>query len=216
MTFAQFKIGPKAGLNLAFLVDGEDIEPGTKEPFLPVFNAGIAAELEMNELSSFYGEIIFTQKGQKIVSENNSDMFQSFIMNFVEVPLLLRLKIGTETFKIYANAGPTFGYWFGGKVKSGGFEPLFEDGTSDIVFLEEGEIPGTDEIGILEDNINHFEIGVAGGLGILLDAGPGDLQASLRYNLSLIDLDTQDGETQKIFPHVVSVNLAYLFNLGDM
>ena len=207
-----FQVGPKVGLNLAKVSDGEEVAEGSSEPFLTGFNIGAAFSIPVNEMFSIAPEISFSQKGRKATGEDSGvEMSVSQISNYIDVPVLVRASFG-EGVRAYVNAGPAFNYWTGGKLKvKATFEGETEKETYKIVFLEEGEEEKEDEAGI--DNANRLEVAAAIGGGVMFNAGAGDLLVDLRYNAGLnsfVDFGEEEGKAKN---NVLSLSVIYLFRL---
>ena len=193
---AQSLVGPKFGMNLARIHDGEDAPSGYKDLYNVGFNAGIAGNFGLGENAALAIEFLFSQKGSYQKSENNDD-FHRLETNYLEIPVMPRFLIGSDAVKFYLNAGPSFGYWLGGKT----------------------EYKTTTTLGILDDEIqidfndtsndyNRLEIGGQAGLGLLFAAGPGSFMIDARYGVGFTDFDGDD--TIKAKNGVVGLSIAYL------
>ena len=163
---AQEKIasfGFKGGLNFSNLytdsVDDNNILTG--------FNAGLYGKFPITNSIAIQPEISYTTKGAELVYNNAFVQGVSkFNVNYIEVPILLVMNI-TENFNVHV--GPYAAYMVSGKT------------TNDSNF-------GSSESQLDTDDFNKFDAGLAGGLGIDLDA----LNFGVRYNYGLTKLGKED------------------------
>ncbi len=215
---AQVTVGPKVGFNLASINSSEKPEAGVDEGFLPGYNAGMAANFNFTDILSLYSELIYTQKGERVTTTFTflgirEERFKEY---FIQMPLFARGQFGGSQAKVFVHAGPSFGYWLGGKIKT---ETTFNDTKteeeSNIKFVDEKTVD-PENIELLNENYNRFEVGIGFGFGFLYKAGPGLIQFDTRYYLGMNDLNKQDpnliGE-QQLKNSLWSFSLAYLFQL---
>ncbi|SHG40472.1 Outer membrane protein beta-barrel domain-containing protein [Flavobacterium segetis] len=163
---AQDKIasyGFKGGLNFSNLytdnVDDNNVLTG--------FNAGFYAKLPITNSIAIQPEISYTTKGAELVYNNAfANGTAKFKTNYIEVPVLLVVNL-TENFNIHA--GPYAAYMVSGKT------------TNDSNF-------GSSQSELDTNDFNKFDAGVAGGIGVDLDA----LNFGVRYNYGLTKIGKQD------------------------
>lgn len=220
---AQVQVGPKVGLNLYKINDGEDVGEGVEEPFAMGFNLGVASSFNITDNIAIAPELIFTQKGSRVKAEaemildgtTEIPMKYSYTehikLNFLEVPILARVAFG-NTVKGYANVGPSFGYWLGGKISSDeefGGESKSED--YKIKFVSEYD-DDSDDAEILKEDANRLEIGAVLGGGLMLDTSAGSLLFDIRYQAGLTSLsDYEDmGGEEKVKNNGLSISVIYL------
>lgn len=159
---AQDKVasyGFKGGLNFSNLytntVDDNNVLTG--------FNAGLYAKFPITNSIAIQPEISYTTKGAELVYNNAfAQGTAKFNVNYIEVPVLLVMNI-TENFNIHV--GPYAAYMVSGKT------------TNDSNF-------GSSESELDTNDFNKFDAGLAGGVGIDLDA----LNFGVRYNYGLTKL----------------------------
>ena len=221
---AQVQVGPKVGLNLYKINDGEDASEGVKEPFGIGFNLGVASSFNITDNFAIAPELIFTQKGSRVKSEGAEmildgtteiPMEYSYTervkLNFLEMPVLARIAFG-NTVKGYANVGPSFGYWLGGKFSyDSEVNGESESEDSKIKFVSEYD-DDSDDAEILKEDVNRLEIGAVLGGGLMLDTSAGSLLFDVRYQAGLTNLsnyEDMDGE-EKVKNNGLSISVIYL------
>lgn len=219
---AQVKVGPKVGMNLYKISDNEEMDEGAKEPFTVGFNFGVATSFGITDNFTIAPELIFTQKGAKTKYEGTEMDFDGTAsvevdyaytevtkLNYLEMPVLGRVAFGSVV-KGYINAGPSLGYWLGGKVKEEeelGSQSDSYDGK--IKFVSEYS-EDSEDLEILSEDANRVELSAVLGGGIMLDTPAGDMLLDLRYQAGLTNLVDYDEEDEKIKNYGLSVSLIYL------
>ena len=117
----------------------------------------------------FQPEILLIQKGGAL-SLNVADITTT--INYIDVPILLKLKIlNSNLFNVNVLGGPSFGYATNGEE--------VENGT--VINLNFGE-----------DNIKRFDVGIHAGAGLALELGSIAVVGDVRYLFGLSDLDGSD------------------------
>ncbi len=196
---AQFSIIPKAGISLANVNFDED-EEGQKSNLGLVAGVGFNIPITSDNFFAIQPEILYVQKGFGYEVQNQSIKAYH---NYVDVPLLLKINFGGEAVKAYVNAGPSFGYWLGGKMKS-------DNQDIKIKFGDSGNITA-DELTYNKDEVNRLDIGLQFGGGVGLGVGPGSLLLDARYGFGLTDIysfqNASDSENK-------SKNNVFQFTLG--
>ena len=207
---AQVQVGPKLGLNLNKIADGEETPEGMEEPLNVGINIGAAFSFSINENIAIAPELTFSQKGFKEKEENGDDSY-SVTTNYIDLPILVRASFG-DAIKGYFNAGPTFGYWLGGQVK------YVEEGESEkskIVFAENESEVDEDDTFYPKEYFNRMEIGAAIGGGVMFDTGNGNLLLDVRYNAGLTNIVDKDllesNDIKKQKNAGLSLSVIYLF-----
>ena len=165
--------GFKGGLNFSNLytdqVDDNNVLTG--------FNAGLYAKFPIAKGIAIQPEISYTTKGAELVYNNAlANGTSKFNVNYVEVPVLLVLNI-TDNFNVHV--GPYAAYMVSGKTE-----------TDSNIFTSENQLDTND--------FNKFDAGLAGGVGVDLDA----LNFGVRYNYGLTNIGKERdfGGTSYTFP----------------
>ena len=151
--------GFKGGLNFSNLytdqVDDNNVLTG--------FNAGLYAKFPIAKGIAIQPEISYTTKGAELVYNNAFAKGTSkFNVNYIEVPVLLVMNI-TDNFNVHV--GPYAAYMVSGKTE-----------TDSNIFSSQNQLDTND--------FNKFDAGIAGGLGVDLDA----LNFGVRYNYGLTNV----------------------------
>ena len=160
---AQEKIasyGFKGGLNFSNLytdkVDDNNVLTG--------FNAGLYAKFPIAKGIAIQPEISYTTKGAELVYNNAFVKGTAkFNVNYIEVPVLLVMNI-TDNFNVHV--GPYAAYMVSGKTSN----------DSNLMSTQRD---------LDTDDFNKFDAGLAGGLGIDLDA----VNFGVRYNYGLTKIE---------------------------
>lgn len=165
--FAQSGIGVRVGINQAqqsVMVDS--IRQGT----VTGISAGLVGKIDFGDLISLQPELVFIQKGGELA-------FGDFVrsrteVDYLELPLLIRLDIGGDKFGIFGLMGPSFGYAVEGTIKD------LTTGTSDQIIWNDKP---------------RFEVGGHLGGGMYIGLGIGQLTADIRmqYGFSDSELSSQ-------------------------
>lgn len=223
---AQVQFGPKLGLNVSKMnMDDMEME-GLERTMTTGVNLGIATNFQINDRFSFAPELSFSRKGERFTysfSEQDPDGFgfsgkigMTAKFSYIDMPLLLRANFG-ESFKWYLNAGPTLGYWAGGKavmkVEMEDFPSMSR--TLKIKFVDGEAQEPSEESSYLEvpkDEANRFEVGASFGGGAMLPVLNQNLLIDARYTLGLTDMAKEiDGLGTKARNNVFSLSVIYLF-----
>lgn len=163
--------GFKGGLNFSNLytdtVDDNNVLTG--------FNAGLYAKLPITNSVAIQPEINYTTKGAELVYNNAfANGTAKFNVNYIEVPVLLVVNL-TNNFNVHA--GPYVGYMVSGKT------------TNDSnLFSAENELD--------TDDFNKIDAGVAGGVGIDLDA----VNFGVRYSYGLTKVGKERNYSNYTYP----------------
>jgi hypothetical protein len=214
-TMAQVAVGPKFGVNLTNIKYGQAVEDRFDEwdqPFKVGINVGLGFDFDINSAFSFYTELAFTQKGSAFEGEVKEGLLtteeqRNITLNYIELPVLARLKLGGDS-KFYINAGPTVGYWIGGKVKSthtiNGIPYNFG---GKIKFRDENDIDSDNDYIYAREDVNRLEVGIAGGAGFLVN----QFYLDLRYTLGLNSIYEDNYDPENSWKtNVLSVSIGFL------
>lgn len=161
-----WSMGPEFGFNFAkFGKDGDATD----------FNTGVVLggflTYSIRDTYAFTGKILYSQKG---AMDSNSDT--KLHLNYVEVPILLRLFFNREgNVRPNAFVGPSFGFLAGAqsKVGNGDYE----------------------SINNYKDSYNNFDLGLGVGLGVNIKVAPEMyLIFDARYTHGLSDISKSAGD----------------------
>ena len=183
--YSQATFIPKIGLAFA-RTSGDDISDEEAKTGLLV---GAAFNLPLDEdLISLQPEVLYIQKGTK---QDGSRLRRRF--NYVEVPILVKVSIGTDQIKGYFNAGPSLGFGVSSKQR------LTDDSYGKVTF---GGDPGF---------AKRIDVGLQFGGGVGFEAGPGSLILDLRYGVGLLNVY----EDRSLKNRALALSLGYALPLGQ-
>jgi Outer membrane protein beta-barrel domain len=131
-----------------------------------------------------------------------ADFDNETILDYVEVPVFARYTFGRKL-RAFLQAGPYAGYLVRAKALTAGTSYLFLDeaGTMPVI-IPPAVDPFEFDLGAktnVRDSLEKFNVGVAGGAGLLFPLGTGDLVLEARFQLGLTTLQKYpetDGHTQ--------------------
>jgi opacity protein-like surface antigen len=167
---AQIKLGVKGGLNIADIGGSDAGTTETKTGFV----AGGFAEFMIGNMFAIQPEVLYSQKGTK---ESISGGELKFKLDYIEVPVLLKINIPIEGSKVHPNVyvGPSVGFKSSCKVSGS------SGGVSADVDCDAG---GTDPI-------KSTDFGLAFGGGVSFDVGGAEIGVDVRYTLGLSTIDDE-------------------------
>lgn len=237
ITFAQISIGVRGGISLNnFKVD--PLEEGEPDPESVVgFQVAIPVEIALGDMFAIQPEVIYATHGAKQEDSNvsteggftsTSDFKSETSISALEIPILAKVKFGSESLKFHVLAGPSFGFGLGGNSTivgnvrvtdpNGGifFEQSIDD-EFDAKFVGNDYDPSDvsdEEFAVSKTNLNlHM------GAGVSFKVGPANLFLDARYMLGLSDLSPEaegqakeDGVTIK--SNRIGVSLGVMFPLN--
>jgi len=181
----QIQLGPKVGVNIAKLTD-YDSKPG--------FACGIFFQFQISNLFAIQPEAYYTMKGATYPNHQLSDA--TLILNYIEVPVLIKLIIPIEGSIISPSvyAGPVISF----------------NTTAD--FKSEENDRGLIEIWDISDDIQStdFSLAFGGGMGFIV--GSNELGFDVRYILGLKSVFDNSSEVD-IKNSVINFNIFYGFSL---
>jgi hypothetical protein len=124
----------------------------------------------------------------------------TFRTNYLEVPLLAKLKLGNERIQGYVAAGPSFGYAMNAKII-----------TRPRLFFEFDPI----KTNVNLDNLNYerFDISATGGLGIQVNLNGASIFADARYTHGFTELYDFPVVNEQIKNKGIALSAGVLFNL---
>jgi len=121
------------------------------------------------DMLSLNSEFLYVQKGVRL--ESGTDFWQ-LKTGYIEIPLMLRLTIGPDAFKVFAVGGGYGAFWL--------------HGTNEYTD-EEGKVQ-SESYEFDSETDNRLDFGLTFGAGAMLNLGKGNLMAELRYDMGLADI----------------------------
>jgi hypothetical protein len=188
----QKTLGFHGGLSLATIggSDAEVMDAGYRNGF----GLGAFLKVAINDRLSFQPELLYLQKGASATEE---DVDITFAVDFVEIPVLLRIDVPTDgSIAPYFLIGPAIGFRVGCEISAEG------DGLEINVDCDEAEA-----------TIKSVDFGGVAGAGLSIAAGSGNIHFGARYNFGLMSLDDSDFEDD-LKSRAFSILAGYSFPLG--
>ena len=124
---ADVQFGIKAGGNMARPTGIDARDPMATLKNKVGFNGGLFLALNFGPVVTIQWEVLYTMKGATYVALDDS-YTDKLYADYIEVPLLLKLRIPTPIIQPFVFAGPTVGFKLQEKLESNGQEvPLGEN-----------------------------------------------------------------------------------------
>ncbi len=176
---AQISVGLKGGGNFANVNATQSLDnliPDFQD--ITTFSVGGVAEIGITDQLAFQPELLYTRKGFGIRQSTDVNLFNIPLplgvtaethLDYLELPLLAKVKLGTNNINAFLTAGPTFGYATGGRLLTRANVLL------DFTLVDT-------PINLEAINFQRFEIGGALGAGLEVDTEYGRFFAEARYN----------------------------------
>jgi len=201
---SQLWIGIHGGPSVPNLSGGtNEISEGYTSRYGPYF--GIFADYGLRPYLSIRGEINYSSEGGKRngmqpISPDPSlpvppgmTVYANFkneaIIDYLEIPILAKLDWG-HTIRFFIDAGPYIGFLVRAKEVTEGSSLLYQDKAGTALPYPAQSFDAETNI---KSDINSTNIGAAGGLGVEMPYGPGDLvfDAHFSYGFTNIQKDTE-------------------------
>jgi hypothetical protein len=208
--FGQFSLGLKTGFSISdpqaeLYIDAVNNAPISYSSFL----VGATAEIHINRNFSFQPELQYVRRGFTIDEGTSFDLIGIDIpagakatanINYIETPLLLKAKIGTQKTSFYGIVGPSIGYATSAKIQS------------KVTFLIDFNLPEV-KLNLNNDIYNRTEFTGVIGAGVEHNIQTGKLFTDVRYSRSftniindpILDISVKNSDIQ------LSVGYAYQF-----
>lgn len=169
---AQIAIGVRGGGNLSTAHVTETLDQLTPDfRYAPGFTAGIVSEINFGPYFALQPELNFVQKGFRFEESVNIPIGRFDIpagveaqirTNYLEVPLLAKLKLGNELVQGYLAVGPSVGYALNGRLITRPrllveFDPIKTDLNLDNLDYERFEVSATGVLGV-QVNLNGVKL----------------------------------------------------------
>ncbi|MEA3444298.1 MAG: porin family protein, partial [Bacteroidota bacterium] len=183
------------------------------------YHVGAISNIAFTRNLSLQAEFLFSKKGHRLnflkdTVDFSIDGYEKYVLNYLEVPLLLKFSFGPDEVKGFVNAGPYWGKWLGGKYRTKidstiNGESYSVDVSNDIDFDA--------DYADLDYKANKSDFGLIIGGGFMYEAGPGNLLVDFRYTISLRDINNwndtglQPEGYNELKSRVFSISFGYLF-----
>ena len=192
MAAADVKFGIKGGASMAnvngALIDEIKADPDTTVKQKVGFCAGIFLELNFGRILTIQPEVLYTLKGTQIdYTDGDLTGTEKLMFDYVEIPLLLKLRLPTGSLHPFIFAGPAIGFNLRSKVK----------------WIEDGE-SGEEDI----EDFKKFDYSAVIGGGLQLGSS---IHLDVRYTIGLQKLIDDELEALDIKNGVISATLGLAF-----
>jgi hypothetical protein len=181
---AGVRLGIKGGANMAN-VNGNFADNIGDWKSTVGFCAGIFVELNLGRILTIQPEVLYTMKGaDTLVEEGELTGTGKLRFNYIEIPVLLKLRLPTGPVHPFVFAGPSFGFMLKSK-----FDSIFGDGEP-------------------IEGLGKFDYGAVLGGGVQLGRS---IHLDVRYTMGLQKLEIPDLGTIDLKNGVLSATLGLAF-----
>ncbi len=123
---AQLFAGFKAGGNATWPSFNDDAYKRFHTSSVkPGFSAGTFFIIENEKKYGLYIGASYALKGKKVKSTQNEYEVNEATYNYLDFPVLFRVKFKSQYFEWYLNGGPMISYWLGGHGKYSVYDPNY-------------------------------------------------------------------------------------------
>lgn len=228
----QIQIGAQGGLSIPNIRDGDnEFSRGYTSRKGPFFGLFVVFRLRPN--FSLHAEVNYASQGGKregmqpviidlpgLVIPPGFMLYADFhnetILDYIEVPLLAELTWGRKP-RFFINAGPYIGFLVRAKTITSGLSTLYIDssGTPLLVPPDLQPLPPIpfDAATDSKEDINDLSAGIAGGVGLAISAGPGELIFGVRFSLGLTNIQSDVETYGKNHTGAVVATIGYAYTL---
>ena len=208
---AQISIGPVAGVAATGFRWPSDIRTSPQSDPQTRFGlvGGISLEVEVSGTLALHTELLFHQKGGKLVSrvpdqELGETTYESNIsLNYAEIPVLLRFYSKNAGTRLYAGLGLAASCGLYGRDEIA------------ILYAKDGTGPVTD-IAFLNirfnENYKRWDASLLAEAGIAKELGPGTINAGLRMTQGLTSIIKDTASLRSAIDNLV--NRSLVFSVG--
>ncbi len=170
---ADVKFGIKGGANMAnvngALIDELKQDPDTTVKHKIGYCAGIFLELNFGRVLTIQPEVLYTLKGSDVeYTEGDLTATEKLQFDYIEIPLLLKLRLPTGGLHPFVFAGPAIGFNLSSKVK---YVIDGDEGEEDIEDFKKVDYSAVLGGGIQFGSAIHLDVRYTIGLQKLIDDG---------------------------------------------
>ncbi len=208
----QTSFGLRGGVHLpnVYVTEGLDqLTPDFK--IYTTFNVGAVAEIGIGRYFALQPELAYVGKGFRVAEDFSLNLFNLPVpvgftaesrFNYLELPVLAKLKFGNEVLGGYLVAGPTVGYALNGRLITRA-NALLDIKVSDS------------KINLDAIDYERFEVGAAAGVGFTVYTGFGQIFADARYTRGFTQLYDIPVVDERIRNQSFGANVGFLVALGN-
>ncbi len=179
-SFAQFKFGPRFGINLSSISDDPDYPAGVEQSSQLNIMFGAAAELGIAGPIAVEVELIYVKKGEDLTGfVNGLPAEQTSSASYLEFPILAKVKFPLGVISPYAFVGPSIG--------------ILLSATQELTI--QGQSQGEVDV---KENLSSIDFGLAFGGGLGFNIAPLiTLTFDARYSLGLTNIIDNSQQQQQ-------------------
>ncbi len=180
--YAQIFFGFKAGVNATDTkFESEVYKKFYDTNYKLGFTAGAVFLIENKEKYGLYAEFLYSRKGKSVDSHANDYISNVASYNYLDFPILFRMKFKQPKFNWFLQMGPEISYWLGGHGEFKVYEPDRDVITTYEYEINFGEQQNTADYMNVQD-ANRVQIGLALGGGMIWNLQNGNyISLDLRY-----------------------------------
>lgn len=207
MAHAQISLGIRGGISLNNLAIDPLIAGESDPEMILGYQFAVPVEIAIGKVFAVQPEIMFGSHGAERFLKSSfvlggltsvTEINNEYRVNTLEIPILAKLKFGSESVKVHVLAGPSFGFGLSGKSKVTGqntitssngviLEQQNSNETYTAKFVQDGydisEVNQEDEFAVTTTNLSlHL------GAGLGFSVGRATLFLDARYMLGLSDV----------------------------
>ncbi len=195
--------GARAGFNISSLRKYEPIPDYKKRVTLGSDLSGVL-RLDFNKYMSLQTEIEFAQKGQGWKKNIDSAKYSGkLVMNYVQFPILVVGRFGTEKVKGIVQLGPYVSYWTGGY-------------TQNSVSIDKQSKNASTYKYVFTNSDRRVDAGLIIGAGTDIKVGKGWIEFALRYNAGFVSINKKSALVPKMYHSNVSISVGYLYTIKSL
>ncbi len=221
-------VGIQAGLSLPNLKGGDNpLSQGYTSRRAPFF--GIMIDHTLSKTFSLKTEICYSSQGgqrnglQPIAADQvpfplppdltlYADFKNTAIIDYLEVPLMLEFNRG-ERMKFFIDGGVYAGYRMKAKTVTSGTSLIYLDPDGTMPIDPNLQVP-FDATTDISDEINRWNFGLCGALGVKMPLGSGLAVASVRFDYGLTNIQSHPEITGKNKTGALIISLGYYRLIG--
>lgn len=163
----QAFIGVRAGANVnKHKFDQEVYKKFYDTQFRPGYTGGLVFLYENKDKYGLYTEFLYSQKGKYVESRANDYVSNVSDYQYLDFPILFRVKFKQPKFNWYLMMGPELNYWLGGNGVFKVYDPSRDEITSYSYTINFEETSGSSEYLNVEE-ANRLQISFSVGAGML-------------------------------------------------
>lgn len=140
-----------------------------------------------------------------------ADFNNETILDYLEIPLMLELVSGSRL-KVFLNGGVYVGYRVRAKTVTSGTSLIYLDPSGSVPIDPNLQVPFDAETDVSQE-INRWNYGLCGGLGIKIPVAPGLLVIGGRFNYGLANIQSHPEITGKNRSGGLLITAGYKFRL---